>query len=423
MDLPQELIDAIIDAIVAHVDLGGEPWILNKKKNSDVLEALRTCALVAHAFVRPCQTFIFHGITLRYEALPRLSTIFVQSPLLARYVRALDLDCTHWGDEHLEPVVDILASVTNLERLHIHPSYGSHLQSGPIRDTILSAFSLPYLHHLSLRFIYFEDAFELHACLAASTGLKTLVLHSIEFNDAAIKSDIVESSGDPRMKQASQPPGMQVRLESLQLSFLSATQMQALLEAFTVVDITRLRALRFHNTPMCALLRINTVTIQRLAIHTYFSADEAVLGQFVDQDALTVAHGLRALEFVTPSLSQLATTLRRWRLRQLTSLRTVSIEVRQAAQPAQWQALDALLDEAPALAEVGSLSSLAAATPLVTTRSTVSCRGHLQLAIRNDEEFGKLLGSVVISQGGVVPHIDPSLLPTAGKKGSKSQEA
>ncbi|CAK5269186.1 unnamed protein product, partial [Mycena citricolor] len=49
---------------------------------------------------------------------------------------------------------------------------------------------------------------------------------------------------------------------------------------------------------------------------------------------------------------------------------------------------------------------------------------HLQLAIRNDEELGKLLGSVVISQGGVVPHIDPSLLPTAIKKGkgAASQE-
>ncbi|KAJ7876371.1 histone-fold-containing protein [Mycena olivaceomarginata] len=39
---------------------------------------------------------------------------------------------------------------------------------------------------------------------------------------------------------------------------------------------------------------------------------------------------------------------------------------------------------------------------------------HIQLAIRNDEELANLLGSVVISQGGVVPHIDPALLP--GKK-------
>lgn len=60
---------------------------------------------------------------------------------------------------------------------------------------------------------------------------------------------------------------------------------------------------------------------------------------------------------------------------------------------------------------------------------------HLQLAIRNDEEcvylFGqwlvtyhesrlnKLLGDVVISQGGVVPHIDPALLPSKSNKGKK----
>ncbi|KAJ7933718.1 histone 2A [Mycena leptocephala] len=47
---------------------------------------------------------------------------------------------------------------------------------------------------------------------------------------------------------------------------------------------------------------------------------------------------------------------------------------------------------------------------------------HLQLAIRNDEELSKLLSSVVISQGGVVPHIDPSLLPTGSKKSNESLE-
>ncbi|PSR76133.1 hypothetical protein EW026_g203 [Hermanssonia centrifuga] len=44
---------------------------------------------------------------------------------------------------------------------------------------------------------------------------------------------------------------------------------------------------------------------------------------------------------------------------------------------------------------------------------------HLQLAIRNDEELNKLLGDVVISQGGVVPHIDPALLPSKSNKGKK----
>ncbi|EIW54932.1 histone-fold-containing protein [Trametes versicolor FP-101664 SS1] len=51
---------------------------------------------------------------------------------------------------------------------------------------------------------------------------------------------------------------------------------------------------------------------------------------------------------------------------------------------------------------------------------------HLQLAIRNDEELNKLLGDVVISQGGVVPFINPELLPSKtsqkGRKSDASQE-
>ncbi|KAF8306975.1 histone-fold-containing protein [Clavulina sp. PMI_390] len=44
---------------------------------------------------------------------------------------------------------------------------------------------------------------------------------------------------------------------------------------------------------------------------------------------------------------------------------------------------------------------------------------HLQLAIKNDEELNKLLGQVIISQGGVVPHIAPELLPSKTKKGEE----
>ncbi|KAI0282774.1 histone-fold-containing protein [Russula aff. rugulosa BPL654] len=47
---------------------------------------------------------------------------------------------------------------------------------------------------------------------------------------------------------------------------------------------------------------------------------------------------------------------------------------------------------------------------------------HLQLAIRNDEELNKLLGDVVISQGGVVPHINPELLPSKTSKGKKESQ-
>ncbi|RSH82728.1 histone H2A [Apiotrichum porosum] len=44
---------------------------------------------------------------------------------------------------------------------------------------------------------------------------------------------------------------------------------------------------------------------------------------------------------------------------------------------------------------------------------------HLQLAVRNDEELNKLLGSVVISQGGVLPNILSELLPAKSTKGKK----
>nr|GEU70753.1 probable histone H2AXb [Tanacetum cinerariifolium] len=52
---------------------------------------------------------------------------------------------------------------------------------------------------------------------------------------------------------------------------------------------------------------------------------------------------------------------------------------------------------------------------------------HIQLAVRNDEELSKLLGSVTIANGGVLPNIHSTLLPKkAGKDkadiGSASQE-
>ncbi|GAA5861922.1 hypothetical protein JCM3774_001351 [Rhodotorula dairenensis] len=52
-------------------------------------------------------------------------------------------------------------------------------------------------------------------------------------------------------------------------------------------------------------------------------------------------------------------------------------------------------------------------------KSRISPR-HLQLAIRNDEELDRLLATVTISQGGVLPNIHSELLP---KKSQKSKHA
>ena len=52
------------------------------------------------------------------------------------------------------------------------------------------------------------------------------------------------------------------------------------------------------------------------------------------------------------------------------------------------------------------------------TKSRIVPR-HIQLAVRNDEELNKLLGGVTIAAGGVLPNINPTLLP---KKSAKKAE-
>lgn len=44
---------------------------------------------------------------------------------------------------------------------------------------------------------------------------------------------------------------------------------------------------------------------------------------------------------------------------------------------------------------------------------------HVLLAVRNDEELGKLLAGVTIAHGGVLPNINPVLLP---KKSAAAKE-
>lgn len=47
---------------------------------------------------------------------------------------------------------------------------------------------------------------------------------------------------------------------------------------------------------------------------------------------------------------------------------------------------------------------------------------HVLLAVRNDEELGKLLKGVTIANGGVLPNINPVLLPKKSNP-EKSSEA
>lgn len=48
---------------------------------------------------------------------------------------------------------------------------------------------------------------------------------------------------------------------------------------------------------------------------------------------------------------------------------------------------------------------------------------HLLLAIRNDVELGNLLAGVTIAHGGVLPNINPVLLPKRNEKAAAVKES
>ena len=48
---------------------------------------------------------------------------------------------------------------------------------------------------------------------------------------------------------------------------------------------------------------------------------------------------------------------------------------------------------------------------------------HVLLAVRNDEELGKLLAGVTIAHGGVLPNINPVLLPKKSDKAGAAEKS
>ncbi|OMJ14654.1 Histone H2AX [Smittium culicis] len=71
---------------------------------------------------------------------------------------------------------------------------------------------------------------------------------------------------------------------------------------------------------------------------------------------------------------------------------------------------------------VAEVLELAGSAAKDNNRQRITPR-HIQLAVRNDEELNKLLKTITISGGGVIPGIHSALLPQkSGKKNLESQE-
>ncbi|KAJ7605509.1 hypothetical protein DFH06DRAFT_1384994 [Mycena polygramma] len=320
-----------------------DPWILDK--SPDIVTTLRACALAARGLVCRSQLHIFSGITLCSDDKippPRLSTVLTESPHLASYVRALYFGSITLLEESMAAsIAHILSSVTNLERLSIFPPT-RQLTPGPVRDAFLPAFTLPHLRHLSFMDFYFEDVFELQDRLGGCPGLKSLMMHSIHF--------VHDIDSTQHVKLSASPP--RIVLDTLHLWYLDERLLQLMFDTFTVVDIAHTRWLQLRAISIESVLAVNAATVQRLEID--IEGDDNI----VPANALANTHALQTLKLAVFSLPELNALVRKLgHLGHLYNLRTVSVLVSlYPTKPAEWQELDALLDTAPALAEVNVYS-------------------------------------------------------------------
>ncbi|KAJ6523515.1 hypothetical protein DFH09DRAFT_1330004 [Mycena vulgaris] len=346
MYLAQELIYAVVDAIVADAHLVQHPWTRIIDTDPATIKTLRSCALVGRAYVRPCQMCIFQDLALsdkRHGSPQTLSALLVTNPHLAFYVRGLSVDYRKM-EEHLEPIMHILALVTNLTHLAISPDPQRY--PVPLPALVLKAFSFPkYLRHIALGYFYFEDVWELHTLLCRNKSLRSLVLRKITLEST---EKLRPGDSQAQIPSAESP---RIVLESLRLGFMEARVVQAMLDAFTVVDITHLSVLELLEIPMKPLLTLNAPSLQHIKFWTHQSSRH--LAHIVDPDALARAHHLQSLDIV---VAYLLTLNKMWlmfsSLAQPAHLSALYIRVQVAAEQREWSTLDGLLGALPVLAEV-----------------------------------------------------------------------
>ncbi|KAF7329420.1 hypothetical protein MKEN_00204000 [Mycena kentingensis (nom. inval.)] len=340
-DLPQELLDAIIDAIVDREQLLADPWAVNNTE--DTLKALRACALVSHAFVRPCQQYLFHAATFSKHAqqdmLPvdpaALLAVLDRSPHLAKYIRAVHVESALDDETECADLCRILEMTENIDRLDVLPRVDTELDGVPWSPTFAAVykrtFHRPTLRHLTLWYFSWVSAPELEELLCRSAGLKTLVLRSVAFDDTAVVGRNDSNAVEPA-----------VVIDNLHLYFLNADSLAALVSSFRRVDLNHLRSLFLHNTPTLSILELNAPTLESLKFRAYYP--DPSLRESIAPDALASATRLRTLELQLPFLSSLNSVLARLgSLANLPELRRVVVSVSQRTQEAQWAELDRLL--------------------------------------------------------------------------------
>ncbi|KAJ6566648.1 hypothetical protein B0H19DRAFT_1257843 [Mycena capillaripes] len=143
VELAQELIDAIIDELLAV-----EEWYRR-------FDSLRTCALTTRMFLGPAQRRLFQSLTLDPGTLEPAAITFTSAPHLAAYVRTLHLSISFGNTERNVALATIMAQLRCVHRLMISAGRDNgkwYLFSDDLRSASSSFLALP-----TLRCVGFAD--------------------------------------------------------------------------------------------------------------------------------------------------------------------------------------------------------------------------------------------------------------------------
>jgi hypothetical protein len=200
----------------------------------------------------------------------------------------------------------------------------------------------------------FANASELELLLSHATGLKTLTLGNIHFEN-------------PSVRRVDVPHEVRVVLESFELE-LETDVVDAMLSGFSTVDIKHLKSLIIHSSsPITPLLRENAQTIQKVRITSSYrlfncpSVSFALLtrtentdvraSEPPDPDILKGNQTLHLIE-ITEHRFWMASALRKFgHLGHLKALKTMFLDFTDSwrvgsLNAADWTELDAILSQA-----------------------------------------------------------------------------
>ncbi|KAJ7748229.1 hypothetical protein B0H14DRAFT_2984100 [Mycena olivaceomarginata] len=341
MEIPQELIDAIIDEFPLRLDS------ISDLPDPETKRTLQSCALVSRSFLQRCQMRLFSRISVWDSYLPtfplacqRLAAVLSSSPHLAGYIQTLELLYDADNSVLVEFVPRILSAVTAVETLQLVRHVDADMWHFPPFDSsTIAVFSVPSLRRLELCDWCFRNPLELQALLNLSASLRELTLHNVSFEE--VEND---SENSPSVAQRN-ISGQELVLESLRLVCVEPHVVEMMLESFSTVDIKHLKSLSFFYSSPNGLLRANAGSLQKLRInHTCAFAEFEI-----DPDILTSANYLSSIELEGYSVEAIALPLL-GNLANLKALTRIQIvlshyfyENRREAGVQRWAEVDAFL--------------------------------------------------------------------------------